>query len=141
MEDRSVLWQSTHGLHACAVDRTRSQCRSLQESANVLFRDPGVACFALVDAVRSTLVFHNRTGMYIYCAVNRPQAIPNVGESSSSACAAIRCLVSHTRSTIAIFPIDFTFLRSNITGDTLITGDIAFPSKRLRLYRPSLIPA
>ena len=35
-----------------------------------------------------------------------------------------------TPSTIAIFPIAFTFLLSNITGGTLITGGIAFPSKR-----------
>src|SRR6266550_3742193 len=36
---------------------------------------------------------------------------------------------SSTLSTIAILPIAFTFLLSNITDGTLITGDIAFPSK------------
>jgi toxin ParE1/3/4 len=39
------------------------------------------------------------------------------------------------------FPTTFTFLPSNITGDTQITGDIAFPSKGLRLYSPSIIHA
>jgi hypothetical protein len=65
----------------------------------------------------------------------------NVGKSSRKVCAAIRCPASLTQSTIAIFPTVFTFLLSNITGDTLITGDIAFLSKALTLYRPSHIPA
>jgi hypothetical protein len=52
-----------------------------------------------------------------------------------------QCPASHTPSTTAIFLTTFTFLLSNISGDTLITGAIAFPSKALSLYRPSPILA